>query len=202
MAENLERLVKERTTAEAALKLANRELEAFSYSVAHDLRSPLRGMNGFAQLLLDAYGDKLDDEGKDYLQEIHTNAQKMGALIDALLSLSRTTRVDLKREWTDLAAIARSIVSQLARTDPRPSVEVVIAEGLRADVDPPLARALIENLVANAWKFTGKVESPRIEFGKEYDRRLRVFHPGQRRRLRHGLREQTLQSFPKAPRNG
>ena len=152
-------------TAEMALKVANRELEAFSYSVAHDLRAPLRGMNGFATLLLEMYGEKLDAEGRDWLREIHLNAQKMGGLIDALLSLARVTRTELTAERVDLSAVVRAAARQLAAAEPHRSVEIVVQDDVQATVDPQLARALVENLLGNAWKFTSKVPAARVEFG-------------------------------------
>ena len=152
-------------TAKAAADAANSELEAFSYSVAHDLRAPLRGMNGFAQVLLDAYRDKFDAEGQDWLQEILLNAKKMGALIDSLLSLSRVTRSELKRESVDLSALGRAAAARFHAAEPLRAVEVTIQDHLRADLDPALARALIENLLGNAWKFTSKVAAARIELG-------------------------------------
>jgi PAS domain S-box-containing protein len=151
--------------ARDAAESASRELEAFSYSVAHDLRAPLRGMNGFAELLLTSYGDRLDAEGKDWLHEILLNAEKMAALIDALLSLARLTRSELRHESVDLSALVRASSSQLAASEPDRAVDVVVDEGLRAEADPVLARALIDNLVGNAWKFTSKAPAPRIEFG-------------------------------------
>jgi PAS domain S-box-containing protein len=154
-------LARARDTAESA----SRELEAFSYSVAHDLRAPLRGMNGFAELLLNGYGERLDAEGKDWLNEILVNAKKMAALIDALLSLARLTRSELRHESVDLSALVRATSLQLAASEPDRAVDVVVGDGLRADADPVLARALIDNLVSNAWKFTGKAPAPRIEFG-------------------------------------
>jgi PAS domain S-box-containing protein len=159
--QNEEALARAKDAAEAA----NSELEAFSYSVAHDLRAPLRGMNGFAQVLLDEYEDKFDEEGKDWLREILLNAQKMGALIDSLLSLSRVTRSEIKRESVDLSAVCRAAAAQLDAAEPQRTVEWVIEDGLRAACDPVLARALLENLLGNAWKFTAKVPVARIELG-------------------------------------
>jgi light-regulated signal transduction histidine kinase (bacteriophytochrome) len=153
-----------RKSIENALKLANRELEAFSYSVAHDLRAPLRGMNGFAQALLEDYGDKLDADAIDDLHEIHNNALRMGALIDALLSLSRVTRTELRRDWVDLTSLARAVTTELQLTDPDRAVDILIDDHLRAFMDPNLARVLLENLLGNAWKFTGKISPSRIEF--------------------------------------
>ena len=151
--------------AKEAAEMANRELEAFSYSVAHDLRAPLRGMNGFAQILLDDYADKLDADGVDCLHEIRANAQRMGALIDALLSLSRVTRSELRRERVDLTHLARELALKLDIAEPARDVQVVVARGLSAEVDPLLARALFENLLNNAWKFTGGTARGRIEVG-------------------------------------
>jgi light-regulated signal transduction histidine kinase (bacteriophytochrome) len=156
--------ISNRKAIENALKLANRELEAFSYSVAHDLRAPLRGMNGFAQALLEDYGDKLDADAIDNLHEIHNNALRMSALIDALLSLSRVTRAELRRDWVDLTALARTVTTQLQATEPGRAAEVLIDDHLRAFMDPNLARVLLENLLGNAWKFTGKISPSRIEF--------------------------------------
>ncbi len=157
--------ITERRAIESALRHANRELEAFSYSVAHDLRAPLRGMNGFAQLLLDTYHDKLDAEAQDWLQEILSNARRMAALIDALLALSRVARIELKREWVDLTAMARAAAAQLAATDLLRTVEVVVADGLYTDADPTLARTILDNLLGNAWKFTGRTPHARIQIG-------------------------------------
>jgi len=152
--------------AKDAAEVANRELEAFSYSVAHDLRAPLRGMNGFARVLLSGYEDKLDEGGQDALQEIVLNAQKMGALIDALLSLARLTRTALRPTPVDVSALARAALMQLQAGEPERRVEVVVADGLRVNADPTLARALLDNLLGNAWKFTSKGTDARVEVGQ------------------------------------
>jgi PAS domain S-box-containing protein len=157
--------ITERRVTETALKLANRELEAFSYSVAHDLRAPLRGMNGFAQVLLDTYQDKLDADGQDWLQEILLNAKKMGALIDGLLSLARVTRSELKTDHADVSEIVREAFARLCASEPERRVACHVEPNLNAYVDSRLARALFENLLGNAWKFTSKVADPRIEVG-------------------------------------
>jgi PAS domain S-box-containing protein len=146
--------------------VANRELEAFSYSVAHDLRAPLRGMHGFAEVLLEQYGEKIDADGRDWLEEIRQNARRMGDLIDALLSLSRVTRSALHREPVDLSATVRATLARLADGDPNRHVETLVENDLRAEADPTLTRALIENLVGNAWKFSTSSHSPKIEFGR------------------------------------
>ena len=157
--------ISERKRTDNALLLANRELEAFSYSVAHDLRAPLRGMSGFAQVLIDDYRDKLDEEGLDCLKEIHDNALRMGSLIDALLLLSRVTRSELNPQRTDLTAVARAVVTRLSASGNRPGLQISVQEGLAADLDSNLAHQLVENLLSNAWKFTSKKPAPRIEFG-------------------------------------
>ena len=164
--------ITQRRLAEASLAkakdeavTANRELEAFSYSVAHDLRAPLRGMNGFAQVLIDQYADKLDADGRDWLEEIKLNARRMGELIDALLSLSRVTRSALHRERVDLSAMVRAAFARLAQADPNRNVELVVERQLDVEADPTLTRALVENLVGNAWKFSANNSSPKIEVG-------------------------------------
>jgi PAS domain S-box-containing protein len=157
--------VSERKKTADALRLANAELEAFSYSVAHDLRAPLRGMNGFAQILLEEYGNRLEPAALDCLNEIRTNAVRMGGLIDALLSLSRVTRTPLRLQRLDLAAMARAVAAQLAAAEPNRAVELVVQDRLWAEADPDLARNLLENLVGNAWKFTARAPAPRIEIG-------------------------------------
>ena len=172
---NTIRDISKRKRFENALRLANIELEAFSYSVAHDLRAPVRGMSGFARVLLDDYGDKLDADGRDCLDEILTNALRMGALIDALLSLSRVTRSELTPQPTDLSSLAQSVLHQLAAAEPRPGIQLVVQGGLTANLDPALARQLFENLLANAWKFTSKLAAPRIEVGVTQSRGSTAF---------------------------
>ena len=164
-----------RRRIEGALQVSNRELEAFSYSVAHDLRAPLRGMHGFAQVLLETHRDKLDDEARDWLGEILCNARQMGGLIDALLSLSRVARIELVREWIDLTAMARASARAIASGDAERRVALEIAEGLRADADPSLARTVIDNLLSNAWKFTRHAAAPRVEVGVTGDGERRAF---------------------------
>ncbi|HEY5934490.1 MAG TPA: PAS domain S-box protein [Kofleriaceae bacterium] len=167
--------VTQRKQTGADLVVANRELEAFSYSVAHDLRAPLRGMNGFAQILLDSYQDKLDEEGLDCLHEILSNSRKMAGLIDALLSLARTSRSAFKARVGNLSAIVREATAQLAASNPERSVETVIQDGLHAEFDPQLVEALVDNLLANSWKFTSKVAHARIEFFASDDTGVRCY---------------------------
>jgi PAS domain S-box-containing protein len=159
--------ITERKRVEAALKLSNRELEAFSYSVAHDLRAPLRGINGFSRALLEDWGEKLDAEAKDYLERVCAGAERMGQLIDALLALSRVTRVQLQREAVSLTRLAEGVVRQLQASQPDRAVEFVNQEHVSAFGDPPLLRAVLENLLGNAWKFTRACPAPRIAFGAE-----------------------------------
>lgn len=158
----LEQRVAERTVQ---LEAANKELEAFCYSVSHDLRAPLRSIAGFSQALLEDWGDKLDEEGKDYLLRVRAAGFRMGLLIDDLLQLSRLTRAEMSRDRVDLSALARAVTAELQRTQPERRVEVIIADGLLAQGDARLLRAALENLLSNAWKFTGKRPEGRIEFG-------------------------------------
>jgi PAS domain S-box-containing protein len=149
----------------AQLETANKELDAFSYSVSHDLRAPLRGIDGFSQALLEDYGDKLDAPGQDYLQRVRTAAQRMSALIDDLLNLSRVTRSEIRREKLDLSAVVRSIADELQRGTPTRNVTFVITDGLTVNGDSRLLRVAIENLLGNAWKYTSGHPCARIEFG-------------------------------------
>jgi light-regulated signal transduction histidine kinase (bacteriophytochrome) len=149
----------------AELDAVNRELEAFSYSVSHDLRAPLRGIDGFSHALLEDYESVLDDQGKDYLRRIRAATQRMAELIDDLLALSRVTRREMRRESVDLTALARTVATQLERAEPGRRVDWVIADGVRATGDGALLRLLLENLLGNAWKFTSKQDLARIEFG-------------------------------------
>jgi light-regulated signal transduction histidine kinase (bacteriophytochrome) len=151
--------------AKRAAEAANRELEAFSYSVAHDLRAPLRGVDGFSQALLEDYADKLDDEGQRYLKHLRDSAQQMGRLIDDLLSLSRVTRAELVREPVDLSDLARSVATQLQKARPNRRIDIAIDAGIFVEGDARLLRIALENLLGNAWKFTGKCAEPRIEVG-------------------------------------
>ncbi len=149
----------------SSLEAANKELEAFSYSTSHDLRAPLRSIDGFSQVLLEDYGDTLDAQGHDYLRRIRMATQRMAELIDALLELSRVTRAELSRTPLDLTAMAHTITEELRRREPARAVELVLAEGLTASGDPTLLRVVFENLLGNAWKFTAKTAPARIEIG-------------------------------------
>ena len=157
-----ERALQQRT---AELEAANKELEAFAYSVSHDLRAPLRGIDGFSLALLEDCADKLDERGRSYLSRVRGGAQKMSDLIDAMLNLSRLTRGELRRRIVDLSEVAKDIVAELQKRQPERQVEFVIAEEVTADGDPEMLRVVMENLLSNAWKFTGKRAIARVEFG-------------------------------------
>ena len=158
-----------------ALEAANAELEAFSYSVSHDLRAPLRSIDGFSQALLEDYNGKLDEMGKDYLKRVRSSTQRMGQLIDDMLQLSRVTRSDFQREELDVSEIVRSIVKSLREKDPQRAVEIEIEDQLRANCDPRLARIALENLIQNAWKFTSRKEIANIRFGVYANSPVQVF---------------------------
>ncbi len=158
----LEQRVIERT---AELEAANRELEAFSYSVSHDLRAPLRSIDGFSQALLEDYNDKLDDQGKDFLQRVRAGSQRMAQLIDDLLKLSRITRSGMSRGPVNLSELAGRVAGELRETQPARRVEFIIADGISAKGDDKLLYLALENLMSNAWKFTGQNPEARIEFG-------------------------------------
>ena len=147
------------------LNAANQELEAFSYSVSHDLRAPLRSIDGFSQALLEDYADQLDDQGKDYLNRVRTATQRMGLLIDDMLTLSRVTRAEMKREIIDLSALAAGVLGELQKNEPTRKVDWYIEPDLTAKGDAQLLRVALVNLLGNAWKFTGKMANARVEFG-------------------------------------
>ncbi|MCI0340337.1 MAG: ATP-binding protein [Planctomycetales bacterium] len=161
--------------ASAAAESANRELEAFSYSVSHDLRAPLQTMDGFGELLLEDCGGRLDERGKTYIGHIREGAQRMALLIDRLLELSRVGRAEVARVEVDLSAIARGVLDELRAADPRRVVEAVVRDGVAARGDPVLLKLVLRNLLGNAWKFTGKKATARIEFGVEDAAGERVF---------------------------
>ena len=149
--------------AKQEAEVANRDLEAFASSVAHDLRSPLRAIDGFAQALADECGDRVGPAGRRYIGEVQGGARHMGQLIDDLLRLSRVTRAEITRSRVDLSALAHAAVSTLRRREPDRVVDVTIADGLVADGDARLVAILLDNLIANAWKFTSKCADARVE---------------------------------------
>jgi signal transduction histidine kinase len=149
------------------LEASNRELESFSYSVSHDLRAPLRAIDGFSQALEEDYGDRLDETASDYLRRIRGGAQRLGILIDDLLQLSRVNREALRLERVDLAEMARSVIEELRATEPERQVELILDDDMVVIGDPRLMRAVVANLLGNAWKFTGKEPRGRIEFRRQ-----------------------------------
>ena len=158
----LEQRVVQRT---AQLEAANQELEAFSYSVSHDLRAPLRSIDGFSQALLEDYQDKLDDTAKSYLDRVRKATQHMGLLIDDMLKLSRVTRSGFHHASVDMSTMVREISEKLQQNDPVRTVDVIIREGVFVNGDSNLLKIALENLVNNAWKFTSKEARPQFEFG-------------------------------------
>jgi len=154
----------------AELEAANNELESFSYSVSHDLRAPLRILDGFSVVLLEDYGGKMDAEGLNCLTRIRAASQRMGHLIDDLLNLSKVSRAEMSRERVDISRIAGEVAGELQRSEPGRSAKFVIAENLTAQSDSWLIRIALANLLGNAWKFTGKCAQARIEFGSSSER--------------------------------
>ena len=147
------------------LEQVNQELEMFAYSISHDLRAPLRSIDGFSLALLEDHAEQLDHEGEDYLRRIRAASKRMASMIDAILHLSRIGRYEMRRKQVNLSALAQDIAADLKVTDPDRQVEFVIAEGVVVSGDPTLLRIALENLIGNAWKFTQRLESARIEFG-------------------------------------
>ena len=148
------------------LEAANRELESFAYSVSHDLRAPLRTIDGFSQIIIDDYAGKLDEQGRNYLLRVKTATQRMGELIDDMLKLSRITRQELKREDVDLSMMARKISAELSTSHPERQVEFAIKPGCVENCDRQLIGIALENLIANSWKYSSRHTSAKIEFDK------------------------------------
>lgn len=167
--------------AQEANRMASRtasllkELESFSYSVAHDLRAPLRGILGFGKIIIEDYSDKLPAEAKELLQRVVKSAKKMGQLVDSLLSLSRLARTEIKKEPINLSGLAADILTDLKVAQPKRQVEFRIQEALHAQGDLSLLRIVLTNLLGNAWKFTSKNPAARIELGAEDRKDERVF---------------------------
>ncbi|MBL8490244.1 MAG: hypothetical protein JNM82_05640, partial [Rhodocyclaceae bacterium] len=160
----LEERVKRRT---AELTTANQQLESFAHSISHDLRAPLRGIEGFSRLLAEECSGQLNTEGREYLQRVRKAAQRMSLLIDHLLQLSRVTRQEMRREPVDLTQMAAELVEDLQRSAPDRRVDVRIAPGCAVQGDPSLLRVLLENLIGNAWKYSARRADARIDFGPE-----------------------------------
>lgn len=159
------RLEAEREQCERRIEESSRDFEAFNHAIAHDLKAPLRGLNGFTQILVEEYAAKLDAEGTGYCKRILAATGRMSMLVDGLLGLARLTRGPLQLQLVDVTAQARQVISQLAGADPGRSVDVAIEDGLRTVADPRLLRIVLDHLIGNAWKFTGPQPSPRISIG-------------------------------------
>ena len=169
---DLEQRVKERT---AQLETTNRELDAFAYSVSHDLRAPLRAIDGFSEALLDEYGNKLDEEGKTYLRYLKDGSHEMSDLIDGLLKLSRSTRGEMTLEHVDLSAIAAKVAEELRKAEPDRRVTVRMAPGVEAIADTRLLKVVMENLLGNAWKYTSKCQRCPRRIRQSKSRRGKLF---------------------------
>lgn len=176
VARRSEELEKERSLLEARVKqrteeleIANKELESFAYSVSHDLRAPLRHVEGWSLALLEDCGDMLDDRGRMFLERVRWEVLRMGTLINDLLELSRVSRHEMRRTHVDLAAIARPVVHRLREDDPERDVDIIIEENLPADGDLQLLEIVLTNLLGNAWKFTAKRPKACIELGRIVD---------------------------------
>jgi PAS domain S-box-containing protein len=173
--DELERRVAHRTRE---LEAVNKELESFSYSVSHDLRAPLRGIAGFAEILVKNHADRLDDRARDYLGRVQAATHRMGELIDDLLKLSRVSRDEMRRETVDLSAIARDVLARLQQDAPERRVETAVEDGLVAEGDARLLRVVLENLLGNAWKFTARTPGARISFSADEQDGIRCFAVG------------------------
>jgi PAS domain S-box-containing protein len=160
--QKLEQRVSERT---AQLEAANKELEAFAYSVSHDLRAPLRSIDGFSQALLDEYQDKVGEQGRTYLQRVRVATQRMAQLIDDMLNLSRISRTEMNISQVNLSKIAKEVADELCEAQPDREVEIIIQDEIKVLGDSHLLRVVLENLFVNAWKYTSKHASAHIEFG-------------------------------------
>ncbi|HHH38130.1 MAG TPA: PAS domain S-box protein, partial [Sedimenticola sp.] len=168
----LEQRVAERT---AALQASNKELESFSYAVSHDLRAPLRAIDGFSQALLEDYGEHLDETGRDYLNRVRRSSQRMGSLIDDLLMLSRLSRRRMRWEPVDLGALSRRILGELQEADPENRVTIRVEQGLETHGDPDLLTVAMNNLLDNAWKYSAGQRQPEIRVGQRRDGEDSVF---------------------------
>lgn len=164
--EDMDEAREELLIANQYMRAANEELESFSYSVSHDLRSPLTRLDGFSKALLDLYGDKIDEKGKHYLERIRVSSQHMAALINDLLSLSRITRSDINKQKVNLSDISNKIIDEIKETNKARITEIQVEEGLMAFGDKTLIKSLLENLISNAFKFSRNKDITIIEIGK------------------------------------
>jgi signal transduction histidine kinase len=164
--DELEARVRQRTTQ---LEAANAEMEAFCYSVSHDLRAPLRAIDGFARELLQDYADRVDETGRHYLQRVRANSQRMAQLLDDLLQLSRLSRSEMAVGLVDVTALAHEVAAELRQREPDRRVDLRVEPGLTARGDARLLRVALENLLGNAWKFTSKKAEATVEVGRRQD---------------------------------
>jgi len=175
MEEDVQKLNEDLKQRAAQLEAANRELEAFSYSVSHDLRAPLRSIDGFSHVILEDYGDQLPPDARGYLERVRAAAQRMAILIDDLLNLSRVTRTAIQPKFINLSKMAAEIVLGLEEAQPDRQVDFSLTHDLMVEADPHLMHIVLENLLNNAWKFTSKREEPAIEFGQKSHVKERTF---------------------------
>lgn len=176
MEEDVQKLNEDLRQRAAQLEAANKELEAFSYSVSHDLRAPLRSIDGFSHVLLEDYSEQLPDEGKGYLERVRAAAQRMAVLIDDLLNLSRVTRTALQPKFINLSQMVEEIARSLRESQPNRQVTFSITPDLMVEGDPRLLHIVLENLLSNAWKFTSRQAEPVIEFGQKTHAKERTFY--------------------------
>jgi PAS domain S-box-containing protein len=176
MEEDVQKLNEDLKQRAAQLEAANKELEAFSYSVSHDLRAPLRSIDGFSHVLLEDYGDQLPDEGRNYLERVRAAAQRMAVLIDDLLNLSRLTRTALQPRFINLSKLAEEIMQGLRENQPGRVATISITPDLMVEADPHLMHIVLQNLLSNAWKFTSKRDQTMIEFGQRAHVKERTFY--------------------------
>jgi PAS domain S-box-containing protein len=176
MEKDVQKLNEDLKQRAAQLEAANKELEAFSYSVSHDLRAPLRSIDGFSHVLLEDYSDQLPDEGRNYLERVRAAAQRMAVLIDDLLNLSRLTRTALQPKFINLSKMTEEIVQGLQENQRGRAATFSITPDLMVEADPHLMHIVLENLLSNAWKFTSKREHTMIEFGQKAHVKERTFY--------------------------
>lgn len=176
MEEDVQKLNEDLKQRAAQLEAANKELEAFSYSVSHDLRAPLRSIDGFSHVVLEDYGEQLPADARGYLERVRAAAQRMAVLIDDLLNLSRVTRTALQPRFINLSKMAEEIVQGLRESHPDQQVDFSFTPDLMVEADPHLIHIVLENLLSNAWKFSSKQERARIEFGQKHHAKERTFY--------------------------
>lgn len=176
MEEDVQKLNEDLKQRAAQLEAANKELEAFSYSVSHDLRAPLRSIDGFSHVVLEDYGEQLSADARGYLERVRAAAQRMAVLIDDLLNLSRVTRTAVQPRFINLSKMAEEIVEGLKESHPARQVTVSLTPDLMVEADPHLIHIVLENLLSNAWKFTAKQEHATIEFGQKNHAKERTFY--------------------------